>query len=125
MFVFNVSPKTTVIWSWGYSLVSSNRLEIKLEIPGFQVSGLSTTQWRLLIRAYPGSEFVVANTLAKWKTLEPNEINFGQGFSQKVSTSCFLFDSLPTIFANSLDPDQAQQNVGPDLYPNCLTHGWY
>ena len=25
------------------------------------------------------------------------------------------------IFANSLDPDQAQQNVGPDLDPNCLT----
>ena len=39
--------------------------------------------------AYPGSEFVVANTLAKWKKLEPNEINFSQGFSQKVSTSCF------------------------------------
>ena len=36
-------------------------------------------------RAYPGSEFVVANTLAKWKKLEPNEINFSQGFSQKVS----------------------------------------
>ena len=38
-------------------------------------------------RAYPGSEFVVANTVAKWKKLEPNEINFSQGFSQKVSTS--------------------------------------
>ena len=24
-------------------------------------------------------------------------------------------------FANSLDLDQAQQNVGPDLDPNCLT----
>ena len=32
-------------------------------------------------RAYPGSEFVVANTLSKWKKLEPNEINFSQGFS--------------------------------------------
>ena len=29
-------------------------------------------------RAYPGSEFVVAITLAKWKKLEPNEINFSQ-----------------------------------------------
>ena len=39
-------------------------------------------------RANPGSEFVVANTLAKWKKLEPNEI----GFSQKVvSTSCLVF----------------------------------
>ena len=24
------------------------------------------------------------------------------------------------IFANSLDPDQARQNVGPDLDPNCF-----
>ena len=34
-------------------------------------------------RAYPGSEFVVANTLAKWKKLEPNEINFNQGLAKK------------------------------------------
>ena len=41
-----------------------------------------------------------------------------------------VFNSLPAsgdfchlliIFANSLDPDQARQNVGPDLDPNCLT----
>ena len=49
------------------------------------------------LRAYPGSEFVVANTLAKWKKLEPNEIDLSQGFSQKViSKSCFVFNSLPT-----------------------------
>ena len=35
-------------------------------------------------RAYPGSKFVVANTLAKWKKIEPNKINFSQGLSQKV-----------------------------------------
>ena len=35
-------------------------------------------------RAYPSSEFVVANTLAKWEKSEPNEIDFSQGFSQKV-----------------------------------------
>ena len=81
--------------------------------------------------AYPGSEFVVANTFAKWKNLEPNDINiYSQGFNQKVvSTSCFVFNSLPArgdscclliTFANSLDPDQARQNVGPDLDPNCL-----
>ena len=28
---------------------------------------------------------------------------------------------LRLTFANSLDPDQDQQNVGPDLDPNCLT----
>ena len=77
-------------------------------------SGLITSAFS---RAFPGSEFVVANTLAKWKKFEPNEINFSQGFSQKVvSTSCFVFNSLPArgnfcclliTFANSLDPDQA------------------
>ena len=31
------------------------------------------------------------------------------------------FTSLLLItFANSVDPDQAWQNVGPDLDPNCL-----
>ena len=28
---------------------------------------------------------------------------------------------LLLILANSLDPDQARQKVGPDLDPNCLT----
>ena len=59
------------------------------------------------------------------------KITFSQGFSQKVvSTSYFLFNSLPArgdfcclliMFTNSLDPDQARQNVGPDLDPNCLS----
>ena len=67
--------------------------------------------------------------------MEPNEINFSQGLGQKVvSTSCFVFNSLPAggdfcclliTLANSLDPDQALQNVGHDLDPNCLTPGWY
>ena len=86
-------------------------------------------------RAYAGSEFVVGNTLAKWKNMEPNETNFSQGFSQiVVSTSCFVFNSLSArsdfccllvTFANSLDPDQVRQNVRPDLGPNCLTLKWY
>ena len=86
-------------------------------------------------RAYPGPEFVVGNTLAKWKKLEQNEINFSQGFSQKViSRTCFVLNPLPTssyfchlliTFANSLNPDQARQNVRPDLDPYCLTPWWY
>ena len=28
-------------------------------------------------------------------------------------------------FENSLDPDQARHNVGPDLDPSCLTLWWY
>ena len=39
---------------------------------------------RFIGRANPSSEFVVANTLAKWKKLKPNEIHFSQGFSQRV-----------------------------------------
>ena len=41
-----------------------------------------------------------------------------------VSTSCFVFNTrgdfccLLMTFANSLDPDQARQNVGPNLDPN-------
>ena len=31
------------------------------------------------------------------------------------------FYRLLITFANSLDPDQDRQNVGPDLDPNCLT----
>ena len=47
-----------------------------------------------------------------------------------LARSCFAFNSLPVshdichlliTFANNLDPDQARQNVGPDLDPNCLT----
>ena len=32
------------------------------------------------------------------------------------------FCELLITFANSLDPDQARQYVGPGLDPNCLTH---
>ena len=73
-------------------------------------------------RVYSGSEFVVANTFNSQTKLS---------FSLKVvSRSCSVFNSLPAsslfrhqliTFANSLDPDQARQNVGPDLDPNCLT----
>ena len=31
------------------------------------------------------------------------------------------FSHLLITNENTLDPDQAQQNVGPDLDPNCLT----
>ena len=49
---------------------------------------------------------------------------------QGISRSCSVFNSLTAsddfchlliTFTNSLDPDQAQQNVGPDLDQNCLT----
>ena len=56
------------------------------------------------------------SSLHAGKKLEPNEINFSQGFSQKiVSTNCFVFNPLPArgdfcclliTFANILDPAQ-------------------
>ena len=36
-----------------------------------------------------------------------------------------FFCRLLITFASSLDPDQARQNVGPDLDPNCLILRWY
>ena len=39
--------------------------------------------------------------------------NFHAGFTQKYHST--------VVLANSLDPDQEQHNVGPDLDPNCLT----
>ena len=58
--------------------------------------------------------------------MEPKEIDFSQGFSQKVVSISVLyltddFCHLLITFANSLDPGQARQIVGPELDPNCLT----
>ena len=36
-------------------------------------------------------------------------------------SACGEFGCPVIIFANSLDPDQARQNVMPDMDPNCLT----
>ena len=54
--------------------------------------------------------------------MEPNEVDFCQGFSRKVvSKMCSVSNSLPAsgdfcyllkTFANSLDPDQAGQMLG-------------
>ena len=49
-----------------------------------------------------------------WGTKEWGRIN-------SLPTECHLL----ITFANSLDPDQAWQNVRPDLDPNCLTHWWH
>ena len=39
----------------------------------------------------------------------------------KTARNQVSFCRLPITFANSLDPNQDRQNVGPDLDPNCLT----
>ena len=57
---------------------------------------------------------------------------FGATLEVKVINQCLsLVNSSPTecrllrTYANSLDPDQARQNVGPDLDPICLPLRWY
>ena len=77
--------------------------------------------------AYPGSEFVVANTSAKWqKSWSQMKLTLAKVLSRSRSVFNSLsasgnFRHLLIQFANSLDPDQARQNVGPDLDPNCST----
>ena len=49
-------------------------------------------------------------------------IGFSQGRFQPGKNIEYLFTyqcCLLITFAISLDPDQARQNVGPDLAPNC------
>ena len=79
-----------------YALSHSLYMHMQLSIGPRKIFGLSLN----LCRAYPGSDFVVANTLAKWKKLEPNEINFSQGFSQKVVSQVVLYLTLCALVAN-------------------------
>ena len=44
-------------------------------------------------------------------------LNIPRGFTFCLQVSC----AGHMTFANSSDPYQARQNVGPDLGPNCLT----
>ena len=86
-----------------------------------------------MLQGLPWLIICCSQHFSQMEKVEPDEINFSQAFSQKlVSTSCFVFNSLPArgdfccpliTFANILNPDQARQNVGPDLDPNCLTPG--
>ena len=58
-----------------------------------------------------------------WKAVEYSSVilNCVNGGSLYLFPLCGDFDPLLITFANSLDPDEARQNVGPDLDPNCLT----
>ena len=40
---------------------------------------------------------------------------------KKFSADFFQIDIFKILVSNILDSDQARQNVGPDLGPNCLT----
>ena len=43
------------------------------------------------------------------------------GNEGKINHLSCIFFCFQMISQNSLDPDQARHNVGPDLVPNCLT----
>ena len=47
-------------------------------------------------------------------------LNKSMYFDQLLCNHMFVLACLLITFANSLDPDQARQNVAPDLDPNCL-----
>ena len=47
--------------------------------------------------------------------------DLGEGFIEVSTLLVISFCRLLITFANKLDPDQARQNVGPDLDPICLT----
>ena len=50
-----------------------------------------------------------------------NMWSFDLKSSNEITVASGDFCHLLITFANSLDPDQALQNVGPDLDPNCFT----
>ena len=80
-------------------------------------------------RAYPGSEFVVANPLAKWKKWSQMKLTLAKVLAIKYQQVVLYLTLCPLClliaFVNSLNPDQVQQNVGSDLALNCLTPIWY
>ena len=47
------------------------------------------------------------------------------GLEELLTLSLLVATSVVCSFADSLDPDQARQNVGPNLDPNCYTLWWY
>ena len=50
-----------------------------------------------------------------------NNFIFSRKFISSLANVSESFSRLLITFANSLDPDQDQQNVCPGLDPNCLT----
>ena len=67
-------------------------------------------------------EYIIVLVLAVNKSSDPDQgsISFRKAINS-LPTECRLL----ITFAYKLDPDQARQNVGPDLDPICLTLRWY
>ena len=71
--------------------------------------------WHSLVQNSPNSK---QNWEILWVKLEVT-------WAHPILTIYLLESSAHNQNANRLDPDQAQQNVGPDLDPICLTLRWY
>ena len=69
------------------------------------VSWIQRVKWKLAADGIPADDF------------------FSGSLWDFLCDICYL--TLLITFANSLDPDQARQNVGHDLDPNCLTLWWF
>ena len=69
-------------WEWGRNSAPRDGQKIwPLEMG--RKSPVGYIRYGMVFRTYPGSEFVVAKTLAKWKKLEPNKIDFSQVLARK------------------------------------------
>ena len=102
--MFNRVPILQTIFS-RHIFYKNVQIKMYLRKPVYQVR---------LRQGIPWLRFVVANTLAKRKKLEPNEINFSQGFSQKVvSTSCLVL----TLCSLVATVDNICKQFGPRTGP--------
>ena len=74
-----------------------------------------------------GSSLICIHTFCTFDFKSITAEDSASKFTQLLKVNCLAASShfccLLTNFANSLDPDQARQFVGPDLDPYCLTLG--
>ena len=77
---------------------------------------------RDLDKYFHSTRFKTLGREAQKKAVTSTDMRIGFNSSFPSSGDCCR---MLISFANSLDPDQARQNVGPDLDPNCLTLWWY
>ena len=71
-FSLRFSPLRTILLLICWSYLTVQTVNGKLSV---FCSGSDQNCSFCISRSFPGSEFVAANTLAKWKQLEPNEID--------------------------------------------------
>ena len=84
-----------------------------------RISDCSRTQLSASSEARTSNPLILSQALYT-EPLRPS-VSSIQRFTSNYFYASGDFCCLLITFANSLDPDQDQQNVGPDLDPNCLT----